>query len=159
VAVILVGEPPELLFIERPKKRSDRWSGHVAFPGGLAQPEDADLADTARREAREEVGVELGEPVGTLSDVVTARPGSYRPMRVTPVVFRLDERPELTPDAREVADAFFFPVDELRRARRRWMVRKIGVVPLPFPWIDVEGHCLWGLTLQMVDRLLRRGTL
>ena len=43
--------------------------GQISFPGGRAEPEDADLLDTARRETREEVGLEIAR-----SDVLAALP-------------------------------------------------------------------------------------
>lgn len=51
---------PEILFIKRATRTGDKWNGHVALPGGKRDPEDADDAVTAMREAAEEVGIDLG---------------------------------------------------------------------------------------------------
>lgn len=147
----------ELLFIVRQRRQGDRWSGHVAFPGGLAEPgDDGDVA-TARRETREEVGLALGEPVGALDDVRAVEPGSWRPMPIAPVVFRAPNDVELVLEEREVRDAFWVPFTTLCGRRGR-MWRRVGPlpVPLPFPATDLEGHRLWGLTLKMVDTLVKR---
>lgn len=50
---------PEILFIKRAGRVGDRWSGHVAFPGGRRDPPDVDDRATAIRETREEVGLDL----------------------------------------------------------------------------------------------------
>lgn len=50
---------PEVLFIKRAARSGDRWTSHIALPGGKRDPEDADDKYTAIRETREEVGLEL----------------------------------------------------------------------------------------------------
>jgi len=50
---------PELLFIKRATRKGDKWTGHVALPGGKRDPEDEDDQVTAVREAMEEVGIDL----------------------------------------------------------------------------------------------------
>lgn len=177
VAVILCprGDDADVLFIRRPKRDGDRWSGDVAFPGGMSQPGE-DAAETAAREASEEVGLALGAPVGALADRTTARPGerlrfrwSFRApgavrtwlaelarmeptMRVRPFVFVAPRAP-LVLDPREVEEAFFVPLSRLRRLPLVPTVRRINGVSLPFPALDLDGRALWGLTLSMVLEL------
>jgi len=50
---------PEVLFIKRAARPGDRWTSHVALPGGKRDPEDADDKATAIRETMEEVGIDL----------------------------------------------------------------------------------------------------
>lgn len=57
---VQAGEP-EVLFIKRASRKGDRWTGHVALPGGGRDPEDADDHATAIRETSEEVGIDLNE--------------------------------------------------------------------------------------------------
>src|SRR5260370_30681157 len=49
----------EALFIKRAVIAGDPWSGQVALPGGRREPADQDLLAPARRETREEEGVDL----------------------------------------------------------------------------------------------------
>ena len=54
---IVLRDQPMVLLTERTAHLSTH-SGQVAFPGGRADPEDVSPADTALREAQEEVGLE-----------------------------------------------------------------------------------------------------
>ncbi|ETV86202.1 hypothetical protein, variant [Aphanomyces astaci] len=69
-------DPLELLFIRRAINPRDRWSGHIAFPGGRVEAGESAL-DAARRETMEEVGVDLthAEVLGQLDDRLAARNG------------------------------------------------------------------------------------
>lgn len=72
---------PEVLFIKRASRAGDRWTGHVALPGGKRDPEDADDQEAAVREAWEEIGLDLTTDdcisVGNLPErVVTTSWGS-----------------------------------------------------------------------------------
>lgn len=50
---------PELLFIKRAAREGDRWTSHVALPGGKRDPTDASDKDVAVRETSEEIGLDL----------------------------------------------------------------------------------------------------
>lgn len=50
---------PEVVFIKRAARVGDRWTSHVALPGGKRDPEDADDGATAIRETVEEIGLDL----------------------------------------------------------------------------------------------------
>lgn len=52
-------DSPEILFIKRAASERDRWSSHIALPGGRRDPEDKSDLDAAIRETSEEVGVDL----------------------------------------------------------------------------------------------------
>jgi len=71
----------ELLFIKRAVNPRDRWSGDVALPGGRQEMGETDL-DTAIRETREEVGLNLTKGgfafLGQLNDRVASRKGGRR---------------------------------------------------------------------------------
>ena len=49
----------EILFIRRSHRQGDPWSGHLAFPGGRLEKEDASPREAAERETLEEIGLPL----------------------------------------------------------------------------------------------------
>src|SRR4051812_22030254 len=82
----------EVLFIRRAEHPQDPWSGQMAFPGGRAEPANADLRATAVRETREEIGVDLfaaAEDLGRLDEVRAVARGRPVNLTITPFVFRL----------------------------------------------------------------------
>ncbi|HEX2722856.1 MAG TPA: CoA pyrophosphatase, partial [Gemmatimonadaceae bacterium] len=105
---------PELFFIQRAVYEGDPWSGHIAFPGGRAEPGDRSLLDTAIRETREETAIDLrttAHLIGTLDDL-SPRTIQLPSIVVRPFVF-------LMPDAREpvlsaeVETCFWVPLSVL----------------------------------------------
>lgn len=49
----------EVVFIKRAARVGDRWTSHVALPGGKRDPEDEDDKAVAIRETFEEIGLDL----------------------------------------------------------------------------------------------------
>lgn len=145
-----------LLFMRRAEHPRDPWSGHVSFPGGRAEPEDAHSLATAIRETREELGLDLAgaDVLGALGDVGTA---AHLPeLVVRPWVFQIDELPPLTPN-HEVASVHLLPLASLAGGVGRtcfdydWKGHRVTL-----PCVQFEGVRLWGMTLRMVDDLLNR---
>jgi 8-oxo-dGTP pyrophosphatase MutT (NUDIX family) len=96
----------ETLFIERSHTRGHRrHRGQFAFPGGIREPEDSSIEETALREAREEVGMPpaQAEILGLWDDLIL--PSDFI---VTPVLARLHQKFPLSIDERELEDAFWF---------------------------------------------------
>jgi 8-oxo-dGTP pyrophosphatase MutT (NUDIX family) len=50
---------PEVVFIKRAARAGDRWTSHVALPGGRRDPEDANDKAAAVRETSEEIGLDI----------------------------------------------------------------------------------------------------
>lgn len=158
-ALILCTEPePRFVVIRRVTRKGDPWSGHAALPGGRCDATDRDAVETARREAAEEVGVTLPEPVGALDDIG----GKFRGGGVvTPVVFAVPRATPLRPDPREVAGAYWAPLALLTdpAARTRHPYRRLG----PFPaWnyptgeqAPLDSLVIWGLTHRILKDFLK----
>lgn len=138
---------PAIAFIRRTERPHDRWSGHMALPGGRRDRDDRNLAETAMRETAEEIGVHLGPPVARLPD----QGGRSTPMTVATYVHVLDHRPALIPEPREVAEALWIPLHRLVAPEAATRHRRRGI---PFPAIDHEGRIIWGLTHRILGTFL-----
>ena len=147
---------PELLLIRRAERVGDRWSGHMGFPGGGLHSGDRHSLAAAMRETFEEIGVDLGQHariVARLSDIVSVpHHGQRRPMVISPYVFAVDSLPALTFND-EVADALWVPLrffaDRANRGSIEWRHLRLGC----YTW---RGHQIWGLSLAMIDEMMRQ---
>ena len=152
-AVLRPGGPrgPEALFIKRVERAGDPWSGQMAFPGGRHDESDPDLLVTATREAREEVGLDLGgaELLGRLEDIRTHTGDTL----VRPFVFVLHEPVVLVPNE-EVAEVHWGELVPMARGERDTSVTwSRGELSMRFPGYDLSGRTIWGLTHRMLQRL------
>ena len=146
-----------VVLIER-QSYEGHHSGEIAFPGGSAEPGDANVAATAVREAAEEIGLEP-DAIG-LRVVGTLEPfwipvSNYR---VTPVLALADRLPMWTVDRREVARvidaplASFLPgapIVTFERTVREWRIR-YGAYQLDG---TAEGLAVWGATSRILGQL------
>jgi 8-oxo-dGTP pyrophosphatase MutT (NUDIX family) len=157
VAVILretSGDDVEILFIKRAARADDPWSGQIAFPGGRHEDSDESLEDTAVRETREEVGIELrrhGTIVGAL-DEVRPRTPVLPPVIVRPYVATVASEATIG-SSDEVAQFFWAPLDAiLDPASSRDTEITVRQIRTMRPAIHFEGHVIWGMT----EHILRR---
>lgn len=147
---------PEMLLIERATREGDPWSGHMAFPGGRAEPGDPSLQKTAEREALEEVGIGLANAqyIGRLDDL-GGRAAATNKMLVSAYVYHLANPGRLELDRNEVADAFWVPLAHLVHPDNH--VRypmQYGEHELVFPGIHVgdrDDLVVWGLTYRFLE--------
>jgi 8-oxo-dGTP pyrophosphatase MutT (NUDIX family) len=134
--------------------RDGHHSGEVSFPGGRAEPDDADLSMTALREAAEEVAL---DPAAAGVRVVRELERFWIPVsnyEVTPVLALAERRPVLVASPDEVARiveprvAAFLPdapFEIVERTIRGW--------PLRYGAYDVDGLSVWGATARVLSQL------
>jgi 8-oxo-dGTP pyrophosphatase MutT (NUDIX family) len=145
---------PELLLVKRAEYPGDPWSGHVAFPGGRAEPGDASPWHTAARETCEETGLDLlaaGRLLGTLDELYPRAP-VLPPVVVRPHVAVLGGGGPFVLSG-ELAAAFWVPLAHFAApgvsADRAVVARG---ATLTVPSFAVEAHTVWGMT----ERILRQ---
>ena len=151
----------ELLFIKRAEYAGDPWSGHIAFPGGRHEPTDRSLEETAVRETREELALDLrahGRVLGTLDDL-HPRTASLPPIVVRPYVAVAAPDVTLVPSS-EVALAFWVPLATLQApdATVESTIELQSGVRWRVPSFVHQGHTIWGMTERILRQLLDRLT-
>lgn len=147
-----VGAPHVVLVV---RGEHGRHGGQIAFPGGIRAEGDADLRETALREAEEEIGLERSavEVLATLPEVDTST--GYL---VTPFLARLvAEPPAWRRQEREIAEVLSVSVADLARPDLRgeetW---ELPSGPRRVRFVRLGPHKLWGATYRIVDPLLPR---
>jgi 8-oxo-dGTP pyrophosphatase MutT (NUDIX family) len=155
--LILLGEQPEsgpdVLVLQRAATLRNH-AGQPAFPGGGADPEDADSVATALREANEEVGLDPAS-----ATLVATLPRLWIPVSgyiVTPVLAWWHAPHPVGPaDVAEVARVQRVPIQELVDPANRLRIRHpSGYIG---PAFDVRGLTIWGFTAGVLNTLLDLG--
>jgi 8-oxo-dGTP pyrophosphatase MutT (NUDIX family) len=147
------GGEPHVLFTVR-SELVEHHKGQISFPGGAYDEGDADLAETARRETFEEIGVAQDhvEIIGQLDEMITVSNFLVRPFvgRITvpgPYPFAHSEI--------EVAEILEVPLAHLRDEAnlvadvREYQGREIMAYSYVF-----GRHLIWGATARILKQFL-----
>jgi len=157
VAVIIreIGLEEQVLLIRRAEREGDAWSGQVAFPGGMASVGDKSFEETARREAMEEVGVDLSGGAAAFLGYMRDFKAHTRDVMVVPSVFKLVGSPEVNPN-KEVAAYEWASLAELagEASRSSYLIPRSGG-QIPFPCIVHHTLVIWGLTERILSSIIR----
>jgi 8-oxo-dGTP pyrophosphatase MutT (NUDIX family) len=134
--------------------RNGHHSGEVSFPGGKAEPDDADPAATALREAAEEVALDAAAArvrvVGRLETFWIP----VSDFAVTPIVAVAPSRPAMTASPDEVARIVEPPMARfLPDAPIEMVERLVGDWPLRYGSYAIEGLSVWGATARILSQL------
>lgn len=151
VPFCMVDGEPSVLFIRRSQNLHNH-PGQMAFPGGAADAEDADLAATAVRETVEELGVAESDievwgvldPLRTISDFA-----------LSPFTGWLSRSRDLEFNEREVSEVITVPVAALLDGScDRDETRTNGSGYETRPTYAYNGRVIWGSTGQIVSQLI-----
>ncbi|MBM4205421.1 MAG: CoA pyrophosphatase [Gammaproteobacteria bacterium] len=144
---------PQALFIQRAIKAGDPWSGHMAFPGGHRDPDDAGLKEAAMRETLEETGLDLGSArwLGALNHERAQPRGRVLDMLIAPHIFEIDGDPRFTPN-HEVADVVWAPLSRMARNELHDTEKRpvLGNMTVFNGYRLAGGHFVWGLTYRIL---------
>jgi 8-oxo-dGTP pyrophosphatase MutT (NUDIX family) len=156
-SVLLLCDPSTpgvpLLFVLRSDELRHH-PGQIAFPGGGAEPSDADVVDTALREAGEELGIQRDsvEVLGLLSPFSTVVSGRW----LTPVVGMQRGPIEFRTDDFEIAEWFRIDIADLmvaphsvREIERNGMRGRVH-------YYEASGRVIWGVTGAILHEFLER---
>ncbi|MEM8582695.1 MAG: CoA pyrophosphatase [Bacteroidota bacterium] len=145
-----------LLFFRRTSHDPrDAHAGQIGFPGGSVEEEDKTLADTALREAWEEVAVPPAsvDLLGQLSPL-------YIPVSnflVHPFLGVAAVRPDFKGQDAEVDEILELPLEDFLRPDARAtksMTMSSGFRLPKVPYWDVQGETIWGATSMLVAELV-----
>jgi 8-oxo-dGTP pyrophosphatase MutT (NUDIX family) len=152
VALIRTEEPTRMVLTRR---RSDLRShaGEISFPGGRRDDGDADLAETALREAEEEIGLPRDgvKVLGTLPVTPTFATNYL----IHPFVATIPAGLTWTLSPREVDEVLELQVEEVRAAKTLTTLTRRGFTFETDAYIIGE-HMIWGATARIVGHLLER---
>ncbi|HEY4427611.1 MAG TPA: CoA pyrophosphatase [Solirubrobacteraceae bacterium] len=137
------------------RRRADlrRHAGEISFPGGRRDAGDADLAETALREAEEEIGLArdrvrlIGElpPTSTFATNYVIHP--YVGVIPAGLLWQLS--------AKEVDAVLELPVAGLRGARTRASLERRGISFQTDAYV-IDENLIWGATARILEHLLER---
>ena len=128
-------------------------SGQISFPGGKPVSLDSSLWDTAKREFKEELGVDLSSasPLLTLSRVYIP-PSNFL---VTPFVAVVKKKPFFHLDSREVALKIDISLYELIHLKiKQGPILEGNYKGVVVPCYVYEGHMIWGATAMVLSEFI-----
>lgn len=129
-------------------------AGQISFPGGKVHPDDATPAETALREAEEEIGLRRNE-VDLLGFLDCFR--TNKNFCIVPAIGVVAPSVDLKIDNSEVAEVFEVPLRFLMSPENHeWHEREVEGMRRDYHAIPYEGHYIWGITARIIRSMFER---
>ncbi|HEX4841145.1 MAG TPA: CoA pyrophosphatase, partial [bacterium] len=141
------GGEPYVLFTRR-TETVETHKGQISFPGGAANPGDADVKSTALRETQEEMGIPPTqvEVLGVLDDLPTTVSGFV----VAPVVGIIPYPFRFRINAAEIAEVLTVPLRVFRDpSHLRVERREREGMTFDVYFYRYDNHEIWGVTARI----------
>ncbi|MEL7150531.1 MAG: CoA pyrophosphatase [Pseudomonadota bacterium] len=151
LVAIVDDEVPRVILTKR-SSALKHHPGQISFPGGKVEESDAHVVEAALREAEEEISLTGVDVVGHLAphETVTG-------FNVTPVVGLVQPGYSVTPDEREVAEAFDVPLDHLLSPQNYMIESRLWRgQPRYFFTVPWGPYYIWGATARILRALADR---
>jgi 8-oxo-dGTP pyrophosphatase MutT (NUDIX family) len=149
---LLQGGDAESTSVVLTRRRDDLRShaGEISFPGGRQDPQDADLFETALREAEEEIGLPR-ESVSLVGEL-PATPTFATNYVIHPYVGTVVAPSSWQPSPREVDAVLELSLGALARAKTRTRLTRRGITFETDSYVLGE-HLIWGATARILQHL------
>jgi len=154
VLVAIVDDEIPLVILTKRSSALKHHPGQISFPGGKVEESDAHVVEAALREAEEEISLTGVDVVGQLAphETVTG-------FNVTPVVGLVRPGYSVTPDEREVAEAFDVPLGHLLSPENYMIESRLWRgQPRYFFTVPWGPYYIWGATARILRALADRMT-
>jgi 8-oxo-dGTP pyrophosphatase MutT (NUDIX family) len=137
---------PHVLLIQR-SNHLRRHAGEISFPGGFFEEPDGTLLDTALRETREELNLDIpaSQVLGLLPEVQT-----LTGFTISPFITILDELPPYRQNPDEVQKVLEIPLLPLFSTHHREMGYPSKKQMVAYWYLE---HRVWGATAKILHRI------
>lgn len=150
MALFILSEEIELLFIQKADVKGYPWANQMAFPGGHKDKKDVSTKDTALRELTEELGIKKVnvEVIGSLGHFQTINSKDIEAW-----VGIWNQKDVIQHDSSEISRVFQIPLKYLMdlHKEKEFHGQVPNVMQLTYPYEDV---LIWGVTAKILFHLI-----
>jgi 8-oxo-dGTP pyrophosphatase MutT (NUDIX family) len=130
-------------------------SGQISFPGGQFEKPDNNLTETALRETKEEIGIDISKIniIGNISELFI--PPSL--FLVLPVLGYTKKIPHFVADKKEVDEIFQINLSDLLDKNKICEKQVINSenIKINVPCFFIEDSIIWGATAMVISELIQ----
>ena len=148
VLIVIYGENPFVIMTEKSRNLKVH-AGEISFPGGKWCEQDPDLLETAIRETKEELCLEISKEdvIGQLDDVITLN-SKYK---ITPFIAILDVVPTLTANS-EVESILHIPLASFLDTMSEDNLPEHRSIQEMYTF-TFENYNIWGASARMLKQI------
>ena len=148
VLIVIYGKNPFIIMTEKSRNLKVH-AGEISFPGGKLSEQDSDLLETAIRETKEELCLEISKEdvIGQLDDVIT----SNSKYKITPFIAILDVVPTLTANS-EVESILHIPLESFLNTMSEDNLPEHRSIQEMYTF-TFEKYNIWGASARMLKQI------
>ena len=148
VLIIIYRKNPFIIMTEKAKNLKVH-AGEISFPGGKWSEQDSDMLETAIRETKEELSLDISKEdvIGQLDDVITLN-SRYK---ITPFIAILDVIPTLTANS-EVKSILHIPLASFLNTMSEDNLPEHRSIQEMYTF-TFENYNIWGASARMLKQI------